>query len=107
MITISQSSLSTAFVQVLVTSPGNYDPTFDDVQFAFTLEAYPETQPTSEDWLTGSWAVSPGPQYWAQCLVGPANGGLVLPMGLYQIWVKIISDPEVPVLQQAYLQITP
>jgi hypothetical protein len=106
-ITVTQSSLSTRFIQVLITTSNGYDPTFDNVQFAFTLETYPETQPTDEDWQTGSWAVSPGPQYWAQCLVGPANDGLALSTGLYQVWVKVVSDPEVPVLQDVYLQITP
>jgi hypothetical protein len=84
-----------------------YDPTSFPVQFAFTLESYPETQPGDDDWLTASWSVGPGPQYWAQCLVGPANGGTVLAVGLYQVWVKVTGSPEVPVLQQVYLQITP
>jgi len=106
-ITVTQSSLSTDYVQVLIASPGSTDPTFDNIQFAFTLETYPETRPTTDDWITGSWAVSPGPQYWAQCLVGPENGGTVLAIGLYQVWVKILSSPPVPVLQQVYLQITP
>lgn len=109
MITVTQSSLSTSYLQVMISalSPANYDPTYNDVQFAFTLESYPETQPTSSDWVTGTWTVAPGPQYWAQVLVGPANSGVNLATGLYQVWVKVISDPEEVVLQQVYLQITP
>lgn len=106
MITVSQSSLSTDYIQVQISPPAS-DPTSYEVQFAFTLETYPETQPGDDDWITGSWAVAAGPQYWAQCLVGPANDGTVLAIGLYQVWVKVIGDPEVPVLQQVYLQITP
>jgi hypothetical protein len=108
-ITVSQSSLSTAYVQVMVvpTSPLGYNPTNDVVQFAFILESYPETQPASGDYHNGSWAVFPGPQYWAQCLVGPGPGGVNLSQGLYSVWVKITDNPEIPVLQQVYLQITP
>ncbi len=98
--------LSTVYVQVLISANG-IDPTSNEVQFAFTPSTYPETQPGDDDWNSASWAVSPGPQYWAQCLVGPENGGIVLATGLYLVWVKIISDPEVPVLQQVYLQMTP
>jgi hypothetical protein len=109
MITVAMSSLSTQNVQVLIgalsPSGDSYDPTGDVVEFAFTLESYPETPPVT--WYTGSWAAFPGPQYWAQCLVGPANSGVVLAQGLYQVWVKVTDDPEVPVLQQVYLQITP
>ncbi len=107
MITVSQSSLSTTYVQVMISPPAGYDPTFDNVSFAFTPEAYPETQPTADDWHTRSWSLGPGPQYWAQCLVGPANGGVALPIGLYQVWVRVTDNPEVPVLQQVYLQVTP
>jgi hypothetical protein len=105
-ITLSQSSLSTNYVQVQIApvSPADYDPTSDTVQFAFTLETYPETSPSV--WYTGSWVTFPGPAYWAQCLVGPVNG-VILAQGLYQVWVKVTDNEEVPVLQQVYLQITP
>jgi len=104
---LSQSVLSTNQIQVLITiaSPAGYDPTSDAVQFAFTLESYPETSPSV--WYTGSWAVFPGPAYWAQCLVGPANSGVSLAQGLYQVWVKITDNPEVPVFQPCFLEITP
>jgi hypothetical protein len=106
-ITLSQSSLSTNYIQVQIApvSPADYDPTSDTVQFAFTLETYPETSPVT--WHTGSWVTFPGPVYWAQCLVGPANSGVVLALGLWQVWVKVTDDPEVPVIQQVYLQVTP
>jgi hypothetical protein len=108
--TVSQSVLSTQLVQVLanVLSPSGYDPTGDVVQFAFTLETYPQTSPSA--WYTGSWVTFPGPAYWAQCLVGPLapeSGGVSLVLGLYQIWVKITASPEVPVIQAGFLQITP
>ena len=105
--TITQSVLSTNWVQVLITTkyPTGYNPTGDAVAFAFTPQTYPETSPTS--WAAGSWLTFPGPAYWAQCLVGPANGGTALSLGTYMVWVKITDSPEVPVLQPCLLTITP
>jgi hypothetical protein len=104
----SQSVLSTQYVQVPVTArgtAGSYNPTGDTVQFAFTPLSYPVTSPSS--WATGSWVTYPGPAYWAQCLVGPANGGTALSIGTYQVWLMITDSPEVPVLQPTTIQITP
>jgi hypothetical protein len=107
--TVTQSVLSTQFLQVLVTVkfPSSYSPASDTVQFAFTPLTYPETPPTSAYWVTGSWETFPGPAYWAQALVGPANGGTALSVGTYQTWLKITDSPEVPVLQPCLLTITP
>jgi hypothetical protein len=107
MITVSQSVLSTAYLQVGITvlSPSGYDPTSNEVQFSFTADTYPTTQPVT--WHSASWVTFPGPAYWAECLVGPENSGVSLALGLYQVWVKVTSSPEVPVLQQVLLQITP
>ena len=105
--TVTQSALSTQMLQILVTvkSPSGYNPTGDTVQMAFTPLTYPETSPAS--WATGSWATFPGPAYWAEALVGPANGGTALSLGTYQVWLKITDNPEVPVLQPCLLTITP
>ncbi len=105
--TLSQSSLSTKMLQILVTvkSPAGYNPTGDVVQMAFTPLTYPETSPAS--WVTGSWTTFPGPAYWAQALVGPANGGTALPLGTYQVWLKVTDSPTVPVEQPCLLTITP
>jgi len=105
--TISQSVLSTNYIQVPVTiqSPGAYDPSTDVVQFAFPPSTYPPTSPGT--WYTGSWAVFPGPVYWAQCLVGPANGGVSLAIGRYQGAVKITDSDAVPVEYPFLLVITP
>ena len=104
---LSQSVLSTNYMQILVTTkyPSTYNPTADTVQFAFTPATYPETSPTS--WATGTWVTFPGPAYWAQCLVGPANGGTALSLGNYQVWLRITDSPEVPVIQSCMLTITP
>lgn len=104
---ISQSALSTQYVQLLITirSPDGYNPTGDAVAFAFAPYAYP--QPAPANWYPGSWVTYAGPAYWAQVLVGPANGGIALTPGDYLGWVKITDDPEVPVIQAFTLQITP
>ena len=104
--TITQSVLSTNYVQVQVItrSPSSYDPTGDTVQMAFTPLTYPETSPTS--WVTGSWVTFPGPAYWAEALVGRERG-TALALGTYQVWVKVTDSSAVPVLQPCLLTITP
>jgi hypothetical protein len=106
--TLTQSVLSTQYVQTLVQTVAAvaYDPTGDSVSFAFTnANAFPAQQPGDEDWNEGSWVTWPGSQYWAQILVGPANGGVVLSTGRWQAYLKVTDDPEVPVLQPFVLQI--
>jgi hypothetical protein len=104
---IQQSVLSTEYLQTLIMiySPSAYNPTNDVVEWAFTPATYPMTSPVT--WYTGSWAIFPGPAYYAQILVGPANEGVSLAIGAYQAWVKITDDPEVPVKVAFDLQITP
>jgi hypothetical protein len=105
--TLTQSVLSTEPIQMLVqaNSPdGPYDPTADAVQFAFTnANAYPATAPT--EWYAGSWVTYPGNQYWAQVLIGPANGGVALATGTWAVWIMITDNPDVPVRQPLLLQI--
>lgn len=107
--TVTQSVLSTQPVQVPVTvrSPNGYDPTGDLLAFAFMPQTYPQPSPGSGDWHAGSWVTYPGPSYWAQVLVGPANGGVALAVGTYLGWVKITDSPDVPVLQPFMVEITP
>lgn len=101
----TQSALSTELVQIKVAVTVNgapYNPSSDVVAMAFMPSG---TNPTTSDWKTGSWQTDPGPTYWAQCLVGPANGGVVLAVGSYVVWLKIVDNPEVPVRQVGILQI--
>lgn len=105
-ITVTLSVLSTEMIQSLITvqSADGYDPTSDLVQWAFPPDTYPQTQPVT--WYTGSWVTFPGPAYWAQCLIGPANGGVVLPAGRYQSRIKVTDSPEVPVKYGPVIEIT-
>lgn len=110
----SQSVLSTQNVRVLV-SPDPvggqpYNPTADPVQMAFML-IDPATQtsasPASGDWHAASWYMPAAGVYMAQCLVGPANGGVVLAAGDYTVWAKVIDYPEVPIDSVGILTIEP
>lgn len=81
------------------------DPSGDPVQLAF-MPMPPGVDPGSGDWHTGSWATSPAGTRFAQVLVGPANGGVALPVGDYRIWLKVTDNPEVPVAPVDILRIT-
>jgi hypothetical protein len=106
--TLTQSVLSTQYQQTLVTvtSVDGYNPTSDAISWAFTnANAYPALSPGDDDWNPGSWVTYPGDQWWAQILVGPANGGVVLATGTWQAWLRITDSPEVPVETPFLLQI--
>ena len=104
MATLTMPSVSAQYVQqqVLAISGGlPYNPTADTVQMAFiALPQYgPPPDPQSADWHTASWETDSNPTtYWASCLMGPANGGVVLTAGSYMIAVKVTDSPAVPVL---------
>lgn len=98
MITITQSVLSTEYVNVPIKATGTngqpVNPTGDAVQMAFMLTG----DPASGDWHAASWDTWTYPtlQYVAKCLVGPA-GTVNLAKGTYTGYVKITDNPEVPV----------
>lgn len=103
---ISLSVLSTKYVDVIVTA-GGINPTSDVVKFAFmpVPGGGTSSNPGPADWHTGGWTTpSPG-VYVAQCLVGPATGGVALTVGTYTIWLQIVDNPEVPVDPIGTLQI--
>ena len=102
---ITLSRLSTEFVQIAVAATVNgapVNPTGDTVQMAFTKDG---AIPGSGDWHGASWETA-GITYYAQCLVGPVNGGVVLTPGTYSIWLKVVDNPEVPVRSPTQLKIT-
>jgi hypothetical protein len=98
--------LDTRYVAIPLSATGTdgspINPTSDTVQFAFMP---PGTNPGSGDWHAGSWATTANGGYQAQCLVGPANGGVSLTVGTYVIWVKATDNPEIPVIPADQLQI--
>lgn len=95
---------STQFVVADITTMAggmSFNPTSCTVNFAFISGP---TQPQQQDWIAGSWVAESYP-YVAQVLVGPNNGGLTLSQGSYQIWVQVISSPQVPVMQVGTIEI--
>ena len=101
------SAYSTEYVQVPVQATiagAPYNPTSDVVAMQFVL-AGGSQEPTGT-WNTGSWVTTAQGTYIAQCLVGPANSGVVLPPGTYAIWVRITDNPEIPVRAAGTLTIT-
>ena len=93
------SSLSTQYVRVPVVEVTGADPTTDPVTFAFPL---PNQEPAS--FFAGSWQTLNG-IYYARCLVGP-SGAATLPVGFYDVYVKISDNPEIPVLLAGLLEVT-
>jgi hypothetical protein len=99
------SSLSTEYVLVPVqfTDPVTnlqIDPTGDTIVMAFTSGS---TDPAGGDWVSATWRAG-GPPYVAQTLVGP--NGKTLAKGGWRVWVKITSNPELPVLRAGFLKVT-
>lgn len=81
------------------------NPTSDTVQFAFMPN--PANQnPGTSDWHTGTWITTSTGTYMAQILIGPANTGTPLTVGLYNVWIKITDNPEIPIEQIDLLTIT-
>lgn len=99
------AAASTEYVAVNVTALNTQgslpvNPTGDNVYFAFMQQGTPQ----NSDFHNAGWALG-GPPYIAQILVGPANG-VVLAQGKYTIWLKIVDNPEVPVIDVGTLYIT-
>jgi hypothetical protein len=103
---LTQMAVSTQMVQQEIDAlllGAQYDPTGDPVAMAFMpYPAYGEpANPGVSDWHAASWETDTNgvlPVYWAQCLVGPANGGVVLAAGRYRIAVKVTDNPQVPAI---------
>ena len=72
------------------------NPSADPVAFAF-MPSPPDANPGVSDWHTGSWITTTSGTYAAQILLGPGVGGLALAAGVYNVWIRITDNPEVPV----------
>lgn len=81
------------------------DPTTDSVYFAFLPSG---TRPVDADWVDGDWEIDPsGPTYYARVLVGAGGVPAVpLALGTYQVWLRILDDPEHPIRVVGVLKIT-
>lgn len=102
------SSLSLEYVRVPVSArvSGNpVNPTSDTVAMAFMVG---RTNPSVGDWKSASWdtdATTTPTTYRAQCLVGP-SGTVTLVPGVYQVWIKVTDNPEVPIKLAGPLKVT-
>lgn len=81
------------------------NPTGDPVAFAF-MPNPANAAPGVGDWHTGHWISTGTGTYQAQVLVGPANGGVSLAAGLYNVWIMITDNPEIPIEQIDLLRLT-
>jgi hypothetical protein len=78
-----------------------YNPTNDDVHFAFCLS----DDAHSAVWKDGSWETIAS-EYYARCLVGPTPGLLELTAGeTYHVFVKITDTTEIPVKHVGLLKV--
>lgn len=100
---LSVSALSTQYIpaQVSATKAGvSYNPTSDAVFMAFKQG---NVQPSAGDWVAGVWDTA-GTAYYALCLVGP-SGGITLTAGVWNVWVKVTDNPEIPVFLAGQIQV--
>lgn len=74
------------------------NPTGDPVAFAF-MPNPANTNPTTGDWHTGQWITTGTGTYQAQILIGPANSGIALTVGVWNVWIRITDSPEIPIQQ--------
>lgn len=89
---------SVEYLKVPVTGPAGLDLTDLDVDLAVIPDG--ETLDTG-DWEPGVWS-SDGRD--AMVLIGA--GGLVLTPGTYDVYVRVTSTPEIPVLLSGSIHIT-
>lgn len=91
----TMSALSTEWVPISVIGP---DKATQQNMLTYTAYiAFPKqgVQPVTNDWHVATWQVRPD-CHWALCKVGP-NGGIQLPPDRYDVWIKVVTNEEIPV----------
>jgi hypothetical protein len=104
MASIRRSVLTTEYIKVPVTALADgvaVNVSGDAVFMAFPLH---RVDPISGDWQAAAWEDDAG-QLYIICLVGPEHS-FSLPVGRYDIWVKVNDNPEVPVRKLNPLVVT-
>jgi hypothetical protein len=90
------SVISTDYIPVFVKATLHgvpYNPSRDPVEFAFIVG---DGDPGPADWHTASWDTVGSSRWVAQCLVGPGTGAVLLPVGTYNVWVRVVDNPAIP-----------
>jgi hypothetical protein len=90
-------AISVEYVKVAVTGPTGVDLTELDVELAVVDDGQ---IPDTFDWQAGVWIGTS-----AAVLIGPGSD-LELDQGTYDVYVKITSSPEIPVLPSGSIHIT-
>lgn len=62
-----------------------------------------DTEPADGDWHTAAWNGSDTTE--AKVLIGP-DTDLPLTDGVYSVWVRVTSTPEIPVIRAGILRVT-
>ena len=107
MLVISSLSIEFVHVSVTATSGGvDIDPTGDAVSLAFVPQG---TTPAPTDFKVGSWIQDPSTvptTHFARALVGPSAPAVVaLTPALYDVYVKVTDNPEIPVHKSGPLRV--
>lgn len=92
-LTLEADSLE--YVRLPVSADG-LDLSADPVELAFTDM---RSNPQSGDWQAAVWDEGA-----ARILVGP-GGDITLASGIWRIWVRVMDNPEVPVLRAGTLTV--
>lgn len=85
---------SVEFVTAWIDSKGSASLTTQPVSIAFqSCGTSPNTDTT---WITAAWTGAVGTARAARALVGPGTGN-VIGKGIWEVWAKVIDNPEAPV----------
>jgi hypothetical protein len=98
------SHLSLEYVKIPVAAVINgvaYDPHADVIKVAFTARG---VDPVVGDWIAGSWESDGAGGWQARVLVGP-SGDTQLAAGIWDVWLKVIDSPEVPVRKVGVVEV--
>lgn len=92
-----KSRLSTEYVLVPFgarASGAAVDPSTLPVAVAFTS---PGAEPAEGDWASASWQPD-GAGGWDACILAGPDGDADPVVGAHDVWLRVTSDPEIPVL---------
>jgi hypothetical protein len=95
MASIRRSVLTTEYIKVPVTALQDGSPATVSGDVAWLAFPIHGSDPVDGDWQVASWETDAG-QVFLICLVGPGHT-FTLPVGRYDIWVKVADNPEIPV----------
>lgn len=88
------SSLSKQKIFAEVTTTAVADPTSDTVAVAVAPTYTPVTT-----WAAATWVTQPGGVFLVSVLIGPGTDIGPLAVGIYNVWVRVTDNPEIPVMR--------